>query len=239
MLAKPQLLLALRIDFNIQKGKIHLRLDSLRSKSVSLQSTSQQEIYTAMGMSEIAAMDEQSNAVVAVKMSRIYRIQVSKTKKPFIFYLNLAKKYIHRYNNIELTALGMAIPTVVVISEILKANGIATQKLISISTIKTKDEFTGKPLQKAKIEIVMGKIDESDKPKAKEITLNKKTSQSNDETINGKNDVKNLDSVLGFVSLSLSSESESVDSMIDVKNEDEAMIASELEKCEGVVDMQE
>ncbi|KAI3504204.1 hypothetical protein L1887_32749 [Cichorium endivia] len=190
-----------------------------------------------MGMSEIAAMDEQSNAVVAVKMSRIYRIQVSKTKKPFIFYLNLAKLgFQFQSRNFH------AIPTVVVISEILKANGIATQKLISISTIKTKDEFTGKPLQKAKIEIVMGKIDESDKPKAMEITLNNKTSQSKDETINGKNDVKNLDSVLGFVSLSLSSESESVDSMIDVKNEDEAMIASELEKCEvneGVVDMQE
>ncbi|XP_076943562.1 uncharacterized protein At2g34160-like [Bidens hawaiensis] len=55
------------------------------------------------------------------------RIRVSNTKKPFIFYLNLAKKYVNRYNNVELTALGKAIPTVVVISEILKSDGMATQ----------------------------------------------------------------------------------------------------------------
>ncbi|KAL7608432.1 hypothetical protein Lser_V15G14023 [Lactuca serriola] len=211
-------------------------------------------------MSGIAAMDEQSNAVLAAKMSRSHRIRVSNTKKPFIFYLNLAKKYIHRYHKVELTALGMAIPTVVVISEILKGNGIATQKMISISTIKTKDEFTGKSMQKAKIEIVLGKNDESDKPKAKGITLKKRnpkpkitfnkekmnetvtspeitSSEFQDESVSGKDDEKNVESVIGFVSLSLSDSSETVESETDVKNqENDPMIESEV--VEEKVDMQ-
>ncbi|CAH1412289.1 unnamed protein product [Lactuca virosa] len=191
-------------------------------------------------MSGIAAMDEQSDAVLAAKMSRNHRIRVSNTKKPFIFYLNLAKKYIHRYHKVELTALGMAIPTVVVISEILKGNGIATQKMISISTIKTKDEFTGKSMQKAKIEIVLGKNDESDKPKPKGITLkkrnpkpkitfNKEKMNETDESVSGKDDEKNVESVIGFVSLSLSDSSETVESETDVKNqENDPMIESEV-----------
>ncbi|CAH1412290.1 unnamed protein product [Lactuca virosa] len=180
-------------------------------------------------MSGIAAMDEQSDAVLAAKMSRNHRIRVSNTKKPFIFYLNLAKKYIHRYHKVELTALGMAIPTVVVISEILKGNGIATQKMISISTIKTKDEFTGKSMQKAKIEIVLGKNDESDKPKPKGITLKKRNPKPKDESVSGKDDEKNVESVIGFVSLSLSDSSETVESETDVKNqENDPMIESEV-----------
>ncbi|KAL4567349.1 hypothetical protein LXL04_022932 [Taraxacum kok-saghyz] len=216
-------------------------------------------------MSGIAAMDEHSNAELAVKMSRSFRIHVSNTKKPFIFYLNLAKKYIHRHHKVELTALGMAIPTVVVISEILKANGIATQKrkntisenplvyikhiqsesifrvlktVISISTIKTKDESTGKLIQKAKIEIVMGKNDESDKPKANGITIKKRTAKSTNESLNGKDDVKNVDSVAGFVSLSLSDSSETVDSDTNLKNgKDDTMIETEV--AEVKVDMKE
>ncbi|GKA67092.1 RNA-directed DNA polymerase, partial [Tanacetum coccineum] len=117
-------------------------------------------------------MDAHSgNATETSKLSTNCRIQVSNTKKPFVFYLNLAKKYINRHNSVELTALGMAIPTVVMISEILRGNGLATQKLISISTIKTKDGSTGKLIQKAKIEIVMVKNEQPDKPKAHAVTL--------------------------------------------------------------------
>ncbi|PWA78064.1 DNA/RNA-binding protein Alba-like protein [Artemisia annua] len=101
------------------------------------------------------------------------RIQVSNTKKPFVFYVNLAKNYINRHNSVELTALGMAIPTVVMISEILKGNGLATQKLISTSTFKSKDESTGKLIQKAKIEIVMAKNEQFEKPKAHSVALKK------------------------------------------------------------------
>ncbi|KAJ0673101.1 putative Alba-like domain superfamily protein [Helianthus annuus] len=42
-------------------------------------------------MSEETATDEQKIAEVAEEMSKMHRIRVSNTKKPFIFYLNLAK----------------------------------------------------------------------------------------------------------------------------------------------------
>ncbi|CAN4100214.1 unnamed protein product [Withania somnifera] len=57
------------------------------------------------------------------------RIQVSNTKKPLFFYVNLSKRYMQQYNEVELSALGMAISTVVSIAEILKNNGLATEKV--------------------------------------------------------------------------------------------------------------
>ncbi|CAO2820952.1 unnamed protein product [Amaranthus hypochondriacus] len=89
------------------------------------------------------------------------RIQVSNTKKPLFFYLNLAKRYIKQYNDVELSALGMAIPTVVTISEMLKANGTAVEKKVLTSTVGSKDENKGRFVQKAKIEIVLEKSDKS------------------------------------------------------------------------------
>ncbi|KAF5738582.1 hypothetical protein HS088_TW13G01483 [Tripterygium wilfordii] len=96
----------------------------------------------------------------SVQKKKKNRIQVSNTKKPFLFYLNLAKKYINQYNDVELSALGMAIPTVVTISEILKENGLATLKKIETSTIPLKDEDKGRLITKAKIEIVLEKVAE-------------------------------------------------------------------------------
>ncbi|KAE9585838.1 putative DNA/RNA-binding protein Alba [Lupinus albus] len=37
------------------------------------------------------------------------RIQVSNTKKPLFFYVNLAKRYMQQHNEVELSALGMGI----------------------------------------------------------------------------------------------------------------------------------
>ncbi|KAJ4868691.1 Alba DNA/RNA-binding protein [Raphanus sativus] len=85
------------------------------------------------------------------------RIQVSNTKKPLFFYVNLAKRYIQQHNEVELSALGMAITTVVTISEILKNNGLATEKKVLTSTVGMKDETKGKM-----IEIVLGKSDKFD-----------------------------------------------------------------------------
>ncbi|KAG6645422.1 hypothetical protein I3843_08G116600 [Carya illinoinensis] len=90
------------------------------------------------------------------------RIQVSNTKKPLFFYVNLAKRYIQQHNEVELSALGMAITTVVTIAEILKNNGLATQKKVCTSTIGMKDENKGRLIQKAKIEIVLGKSEKFD-----------------------------------------------------------------------------
>ncbi|CAJ1976248.1 unnamed protein product [Sphenostylis stenocarpa] len=90
------------------------------------------------------------------------RIQVSNTKKPLFFYVNLAKRYIQQHNEVELSALGMAIATVVTIAEILKNNGLATEKRVLTSTVGMKDENKGRLVQKAKIEIVLGKSEKFD-----------------------------------------------------------------------------
>ncbi|KAL4273066.1 hypothetical protein GQ457_13G025710 [Hibiscus cannabinus] len=90
-------------------------------------------------------------------------VQVSNTKKPFIFYLNRAKRYIHEFNEVELCGLGMAIPTVVTIAEILKRNGFAIQKGIMTSTVlSTQEDRKGRRVEKAKIEIVLRRADAID-----------------------------------------------------------------------------
>ncbi|XP_057521438.1 uncharacterized protein At2g34160-like [Amaranthus tricolor] len=89
------------------------------------------------------------------------RIQVSNTKKPLFFYVNLAKRYMQQYNEVELSALGMAIATVVTIAEILKNNGFAVEKKIATSTVDI-NESGGRPVQKAKIEIVLEKSEKFD-----------------------------------------------------------------------------
>uniref|UniRef100_A0A0E0G3F5 DNA/RNA-binding protein Alba-like domain-containing protein n=1 Tax=Oryza nivara TaxID=4536 RepID=A0A0E0G3F5_ORYNI len=90
------------------------------------------------------------------------RIQVSNTKKPLFFYVNLAKRYMQLHNEVELSALGMAIATVVTVAEILKNNGLAVEKKIMTSTVDVKDDSRSRPMQKAKIEIVLGKTDKFD-----------------------------------------------------------------------------
>ncbi|KAK8467957.1 hypothetical protein PHAVU_007G188600 [Phaseolus vulgaris] len=101
-------------------------------------------------------------APVADESPKKNRIQVSNTKKPLFFYVNLAKRYIQQHNEVELSALGMAIATVVTIAEILKNNGLATEKRVLTSTVGMKDESKGRLVQKAKIEIVLGKSEKFD-----------------------------------------------------------------------------
>ncbi|KAI4303008.1 hypothetical protein MLD38_038690 [Melastoma candidum] len=96
------------------------------------------------------------------------RIQVSNTKKPLFFYVNLAKKYIQRHNEVELSALGMAITSVVTIAEILKNNGVAAEKKVLTSSVEMKDKNRGRTVQKAKIEIVLEKSESEAKPQTKE-----------------------------------------------------------------------
>ncbi|KAL3507698.1 hypothetical protein ACH5RR_033080 [Cinchona calisaya] len=85
------------------------------------------------------------------------RIQVSNTKRPLFFYLNLAKRYLKQHDEVELSALGMAIPTVVIIAEILKRNGLATNQKVMTSTVGKNDESNGRFVRKARIEIVLEK----------------------------------------------------------------------------------
>ncbi|OAY44267.1 uncharacterized protein At2g34160 [Manihot esculenta] len=101
-------------------------------------------------------------SVAAQAQQKKNRIQVSNTKKPLFFYVNLAKRYIQQHDEVELSALGMAITTVVTIAEILKNNGLATEKKVLTSTVGMKDENKGRLVQKAKIEIVLGKSEKFD-----------------------------------------------------------------------------
>ncbi|URE20165.1 Alba [Musa troglodytarum] len=103
-----------------------------------------------------------NNLSVAADSFKKNRIQVSNTKKPLFFYVNLAKRYMQQYDEAELSALGMAIATVVTIAEILKNNGLAVEKKIMTSMVDVEDESRGRPLQKARIEILLGKTENFD-----------------------------------------------------------------------------
>ncbi|KAG6424149.1 hypothetical protein SASPL_114562 [Salvia splendens] len=112
-----------------------------------------------------------SNIAIAGDTQKKNRIQVSNTKKPLFFYVNLAKRYMQQHNEVELSALGMGvafdlgvltISTVVSVAEILKNNGFAVEKKIMTSTVEIRDESRGRPISKAKIEIVLGKTEKFD-----------------------------------------------------------------------------
>ncbi|KAH7435997.1 hypothetical protein KP509_06G088300 [Ceratopteris richardii] len=94
--------------------------------------------------------------------ARKNKIQVSNTKKPLFFYVNLSKRFMQQYGEVELSALGMAISTVVTVVEILKNNGLAVVKKIYTSTIDIGDEMRGRTVQKPKMEITMKKSDKFD-----------------------------------------------------------------------------
>ncbi|KAH0993857.1 hypothetical protein GBA52_005340 [Prunus armeniaca] len=89
------------------------------------------------------------------------RIHVSNSKRPFLFYCNLAKRHIKQYNSVELFALGMAIPTVITIAETLKRNGLAVEKKISTCTVVSKlvDVENGRIVLKAQIAILLEKAE--------------------------------------------------------------------------------
>ncbi|KAB2079645.1 hypothetical protein ES319_A05G018600v1 [Gossypium barbadense] len=103
-----------------------------------------------------------NNINMATDSHKKNRIQVSNSKKPLFFYVNLAKRYMQQHNEVELSALGMAIATVVTIAEILKNNGLAVEKKITTATVDMKEESRGRPVQKAKIEILLGKTENFD-----------------------------------------------------------------------------
>ncbi|KAE8670976.1 Mitochondrial substrate carrier family protein [Hibiscus syriacus] len=54
------------------------------------------------------------------------------------------------------------IATVVTIAEILKNNGLAVEKKITTSIVDMREESGGRPVQKAKIEILQGKSEKFD-----------------------------------------------------------------------------
>ncbi|KAF7837524.1 nucleic acid binding protein [Senna tora] len=105
---------------------------------------------------------DESETTVATTDLELYQrkdnqIHVSSNKKPLLFYLNLAKKYMNLYDGVELCALGMAITTVIIISENLKRSGLAIEKNVTISTVNSKKDKKGRVFRKAKIGILLVK----------------------------------------------------------------------------------
>ena len=68
------------------------------------------------------------------------KIQISNTKKPLFFYVNLAKQFLGAHETVHLSGLGMAVATVVTVAEILKKNGLAAVTSIGTSTVDMVDE---------------------------------------------------------------------------------------------------
>ena len=67
-----------------------------------------------------------------------------------------------QYEEVELSALGMAISTIVTVVEILKNNGLVIVKKIYTSTVDIGDEMRGRMVQKPKMEITLKKSDNFD-----------------------------------------------------------------------------
>ncbi|XP_059299302.1 uncharacterized protein At2g34160-like [Lycium barbarum] len=120
-----------------------------------------------------------NNMTVSADTPKKNRIQVSNTKKSLFFYVNLSKRYMQQYNEVELSALGMAISTVVTIAEILKNNGFAIEKKIRTLTVDMRDEPGARPIPKAKIEIVLGKTEKFDELMAAEAEQNGDNEEQN------------------------------------------------------------
>ncbi|KAM0963178.1 hypothetical protein ACFX2C_022288 [Malus domestica] len=124
------------------------------------------EAIATCGVGEAIATCEGGDVATAEtqktkKLKNKNRIHISHTKRPFFFYCNLAKRYIKQYNAVELSALGMAIPTLITIAESLKSNGVAVEKSISTSTVVSKlDGEDGRIVFKAQLAILLGKAEE-------------------------------------------------------------------------------
>ncbi|CAN6358701.1 unnamed protein product [Urochloa humidicola] len=115
-----------------------------------------------MSGSKAAVVAVQAGGDAQQKAGAGNRIQVSSSKKPVFFHVNLTKKYMQQHGDVELSGLGLAISAVVTIAEILKNNGLAVEKKIRTSTVEISDEMRSRPIQKAKIEIVLGKTEKFD-----------------------------------------------------------------------------
>ena len=107
------------------------------------------------------SQDATTNTSVQVSNTK-NKIQVSNTKKPLFFYVNLAKRFMQQYEEVEQSALGMTISTVLTVVEILKNNGLAIVKKIYTSTIDIDNEMRGRMVQKPKMEITLKKSENFD-----------------------------------------------------------------------------
>lgn len=87
------------------------------------------------------------------------RILVSSTRKP-ISYINLAKRFLQEHGEVQLSALGIAVSSMVTVAEILKNRNLAVEKKVSTALEQLTDEFRTR--QKPKMEVILVKSPEFD-----------------------------------------------------------------------------
>eukprot|EP00879_Flechtneria_rotunda_P023230 GHRR01024562.1.p2 GENE.GHRR01024562.1~~GHRR01024562.1.p2 ORF type:complete len:100 (+),score=30.81 GHRR01024562.1:447-746(+) len=73
------------------------------------------------------------------------------------FYVNLAKRLLGEHGEIHLSALGMAVSTMVSIAEILKKDGLAEETRLATCMDTIGGEGGRRSVQKAKMEIFLRK----------------------------------------------------------------------------------
>lgn len=113
------------------------------------------------------------------------RIQVSATKKPMYFYVTLSKRLLKDHGEVQLSALGTAVSTMVSVAEILKKEGFAVEKGLSTDLEGIEErEAEGRPARpayKPKMTVVLGKSDGFDAKMAEEAAAAKERAAARKE----------------------------------------------------------
>ncbi|GIM17239.1 hypothetical protein Vretimale_19750 [Volvox reticuliferus] len=91
------------------------------------------------------------------------RVQVSTNKKPLQFYLNLSRRIMAEYGEVELSALGLAVSNMVTVAEILKKEGWAVEKSLRTGLETLESEGEQRSMSKPKMEVVLAKSSEFEK----------------------------------------------------------------------------
>lgn len=89
------------------------------------------------------------------------RIQVS-NKQPLFFYVNLGKRLLAEHGEIQLSALGLAVATMVTVAELLKKDQLAVEKKVTTSLLQYEDDGKARSAHKPKLEVLLGKSPEFD-----------------------------------------------------------------------------
>jgi len=89
------------------------------------------------------------------------RVLVS-NKRPLFSYAAITKKLLHEHEEVYLSALGMAMSTVVAVAELLTSEGLVVQASIKTWMEEIVDAGRPKPIHKAKLEVVLKKSGDFD-----------------------------------------------------------------------------
>eukprot|EP01023_Acetabularia_acetabulum_P025911 TRINITY_DN246_c0_g1_i1.p4 TRINITY_DN246_c0_g1~~TRINITY_DN246_c0_g1_i1.p4 ORF type:complete len:139 (-),score=35.42 TRINITY_DN246_c0_g1_i1:434-850(-) len=101
------------------------------------------------------------------------RIQVSNTKKPLYFYVNLSKRLLQEHGEVQLSGLGLAVQSVVNVAEILKGMDLVEMKKITTSLETLTDDGKTRITPKPKLQVLLFKSAEFDSIMAKQAELAK------------------------------------------------------------------